>query len=636
MAKRTFYGHELLHGFVNAAGQWQNIDEKSRNYVAASLSEAAQEQADSFHVIPANGALHFPFDGEYLGQLIVVCWQGVEYRFLSHELTYDHGELYVPIDWQEGQVGSLVVECASQIVYQTSLAIAPSSAVPAPSERLWGPAVQLYSLRRDDDWGMGDFTALVELIDRLAPYQPGFIGLNPLHALSLSTPAMASPYSPGDRAWLNIWYIDPLATLFANSISDWVERLDTQQRLLALRTEQFIDYPLVGRLKWQALARQFNAAQQSKHWPVFEAWRQEQGAMLEHYARHEAQSISKNSAKERLVCFIAFCQWLAVQQLQDAQARCRHHKMPVGLYIDLAVGCVGSGAEGQRRQAQLVPGLDMGAPPDPFGPTGQIWGMPITHPDALAATQGQDFVDLMSANMALGGALRIDHAMGLMRIWAVPSNEPATAGAYVNYDFESHVALLNMVSRQRNCMVVAEDLGTVPDEVRKCFPAQNYLSMQVLLFEREGDRLPSYQAVKKQALALLSSHDMPPLACYWSGDDIDLRRQLGLLTDDQALAQHQDREQARNVLGNTVGYYSDEWDEELLVRLHEYLAASPAQWVSIQLEDLLFERRPVNIPGTEESQYPNWRRRLVQTVHQLDQSKSAQRVLQTLASERGC
>ncbi|WP_119394168.1 4-alpha-glucanotransferase [Salinibius halmophilus] len=637
MSKRTYYGHELLHGFVNAAGQWQEIDEKSRNIVASALSKTANNLKHQFHVITQDGCVQVPFDQQAIGQVIEVNWAGEQYRYLSHDLPFDNGLLSVCLPWREGQHGELTINVAGVSVYHSIIAIAPSCAVAPPTNRLWGPAVQLYSLRRHDDWGIGDFSSLVALIEQLAPYQPGFIGLNPLHALSLATPEMASPYSPGDRAWLNIWYLDPDATPFADAISGWRARKDVTEWRERVRQQEFIDYPAVVKIKWQALARQFAVASKSSHWQAFCNWRAEQGDTLEYYAQHEAKSICKRgkNVKSRLVTFIAFCQWLAVMQLQQAQAACEKLHMPVGLYIDLAVGCVGSGSEGKRRAKQLVSGLDMGAPPDPFGPTGQIWGMPITHPEALAATSGKDFVELMDANMALGGALRIDHAMGLMRIWAVPSHAPATEGAYVNYDFQSHVALLNLVSQKRDCVVVAEDLGTVPDEVRETFPAQNYLSMQVLLYEREGDRLPTYRTVKRQALALLSSHDMPPLACYWQGEDIDLRRQLGLLDEQQANEQYQEREHARWAIANTIGYRSDHWDEEMLVRLHEYLAASPAQWVSIQLEDLLFESRPVNIPGTEESQYPNWRRRLTQSVIALDESKAAQRVLQVMASERG-
>lgn len=635
MSTRRYYGHQLDHGFTNATGQWQVIDEARRNWVASALNDSIPKVAKHFAAVCVGRPVAVKFPDDQLGQVVEVVWQGQRQRMLSHELAYDGRRLLVPVNGPTGLSGRWQLWLGDTLLHDTLLRIAPATAYPPPRQKLWGPAVQLYSLRRQHDWGIGDFTALSELVAVLAPYRPGFIGLNPLHALPLVAPERASPYSPGDRGWLNIWYIDPLAAPCAEVLTTWLQRPDTQARLAHVQHLEYIDYSGVARLKWQAFVRLFRACRQSKNWQQVTRWCAAQGEALEQYAQHEAITLTPSGQpSQRLVMLIKFCQWLAWHQLRSVHACCEAQAMPIGLYIDLAVGCVGFGAEGQRRDQHLVDSLDMGAPPDPFGPSGQVWGMPITHPAALAASQGEDFTSLMAANMCLGGALRIDHAMGLMRIWAVPSGSPASDGAYVSYDLDSHVALLNQVSVDHQCVVVAEDLGTVPDYLREVFPAQQYLSMQVLLFERDGARLPQAERIKQQSLAVLSSHDMPPLASFWQGDDIQLRQQIGQLESGQAEQLTAQREEARQALANTVDYYPKHWDGEMLYRLHAYLAASPAQWVSLQLEDLLMETRPVNIPGTQESQYPNWRRRLTSTVSDLLQTTVSQRVLAEMRQHR--
>lgn len=505
---------------------------------------------------------------------------------------------------------------------------------PEQSMHYWGPAIQLYSVRSHQSWGMGDFSVLKRIIQQLSPFKPGFIGLNPLHALDPFEPEGASPYSPVDRRALNPLYIDPEQLSLWPALKQWwAWHPRKQMERERLQQLAMIDYRSVARLKYTLLLKAFRLFEAL---PVQDPLKQscaqfcEQQDWLDGYSRffalrsrfgnqwqlwsEQVVALSKAPLDQwpswllRRYQMAQFLQFLADEQLADASTYAVDHGIPLGLYLDLAVGAGQCGSEVWQNQELLSTGLEMGAPPDPLAPQGQCWGLPVMLPSAIEHSQGRYWQQLLRANMRHAGALRIDHAMALSRIWAVPQQHVSAQGAYVTFDLDSNCLLLNQISQEQQTLVVAEDLGTVPEEVAREFPKFAYRGMSMLIFEREGDRLPNPQSVKQQALAVLSSHDMPPLHSFWQGSDIDLRQRLGLISDEQAEQMRVGRQHERADILRTLGMNDQPWGPDLNLAFHRYLLDSRAELVSVQIEDMLLMDSPINVPGTNEQQYHNWRR----------------------------
>lgn len=527
--------------------------------------------------------------------------------------------------------------------------------------RLWGLTVQLYGVRSRRNWGIGDFTDLAALLEFTAAAGGDLVGLNPLHALFPDNPTHISPYSPSHRGFLNVLYIDVKAVPEFSAcelVRRRVASPDFQQRLHALRAAEFVDYAGVAAAKFAVLRELFahfrtaGGARQE----AFAAWRRAQGDALENHARFEALQAHFRAqdaqvwgwpawpaeyrdpaspavaafaaAHAEAVAWHAWLQWLADEQLAACAARARALGMAVGLYRDLAVGANPGGSEVWGWQEMFATGRDgahAGAPPDEINLMGQDWGLPPFIPHRLASADFAPFAAILRANMRHAGALRIDHVMGLMRLFWVPGDMPASEGAYVHYPFEAMLGHVVAASRAASCLVIGEDLGTVPDGFRARLCDAGVLSYHPLIFEREPDgqfRLPA--KIATQALVAVGTHDLPTLRGFWQGEDIDERIRLMLFPNDalrQRVATERDWDRGRLLWAlereNLLPPGTDkdpaamaEISVETVAAIHAFLARAPSQLLVVQPEDMLGVLEQPNLPGTLEDQHPNWQRKL--------------------------
>lgn len=531
--------------------------------------------------------------------------------------------------------------------------------------RVWGLAAQLYALRSARNWGVGDFADLRELVAYAARCGADFVGVNPLHALFAADPGHASPYSPSSRQFLNVLYIavpDVPEYAECETLRREMDTDEVRDRLERLRDAPLVDYAGVSRLKLAALERLYghfrerHLAAGTPRARAFREYRRTGGEPLRRFALHEAidrrmraqdparwgwpawperlrdpegaEVVAFEAAHPLDIEFHEWLQWVAEEQLASVQARARELGMAIGLYGDYAVGANVAGAETWANPRIYCTRAAVGAPPDPLALKGQDWGIPPQDPHALIAARYRPFRDLIEANMRHYGALRVDHVMALFRQWWVPSGASAVDGAYVHYPLEDLMALLALESRRHRCLVIGEDLGTVPDEVRRAMAEFAVYQYKVLLFEKEADgrfRAPDHYA--RRAIAAASTHDLPTLRGYSTGSDLDLRERLHLYPDAETRSHVRaertlDRQRLRAALAEAgmLPASPEEPDASsgraMAAAAQAYLAASAAALVALQLEDLLGMEDAANVPGTRD-EHPNWQRKLSATLDEL-------------------
>ncbi len=574
--------------------------------------------------------------------------------------------LELPLDLQPGyhelevKVGAAAARCA--LVISPRECFEPLAIV--QGRRLWGISVQLYTVRSRGNWGMGDFDDLEQLIRWLAPRGAGFIGLNPLHALAPADPLRSSPYSASSRHFLNVMYIAvPSIPEFAECAAarSRVGQPEFQMRLAQLRADTLVDYRGVADLKFEILTLLFrhfcdtHLRERTERALEFRAFVDGGGALLQSHAcfdaldQHFRETLATpsgwmswpeayrdvNGAAVRhfaathplKVEFHLYLQWLAHQQLTAAQVLARELGMPIGLYGDYAVGSNPSGSETWVDRSSYRMGAEIGAPPDPLALKGQGWGIPPQDPFILETERLLGFVHLIRNNMRYYGALRLDHVMSLFRLWWVAAGDPPTEGAYVHYPLEQLLTVLTLESARAGCLVVGEDLGVVPDEMRRAMPEFGLYHYKVLLFEKAGERFRRPDELVRRALGTVTTHDMPTLRSYWESRDIELRHRLNLFPSSEIeILVHRERDHDRQALLEALrgqdlnpgapASPSDPFTPELARALHVYLARSNAALVAVQIEDLLGMVDPVNVPGTDR-EYPNWRRKLTADIEEM-------------------
>ena len=525
--------------------------------------------------------------------------------------------------------------------------------------RIWGIAAQLYLLRSDTDWGIGDYGDLCGLVDLAAGHGADLVGLNPLHALFPDVPQEASPYSPSSRLLLNPLNIDLMAVLALADCREARELIaseDLQRDLALCRAAPMLDYVRVTAIKLPVLRLLFDACMREddgERRRAFEAFRRGQGAAFErhclylalrgHFAAldpacahwqawpHEyrdpesTQVIGFAREHRQAVDFVAWTQWIADEQLEQAATLAKRRSMKVGLYRDLAIGADRGGAETWSSSSTVVADAQVGAPPDVHLPSGQDWGLPPFDPRQLRANGYRDFIELVRANMRHAGGLRIDHVMGLSRLWWVPRGMRPGEGAYVRYPLEDLLGILALESHRQRCLVVGEDLGTVPEGFRERAAQAGVLSYRVVFFERDpiSDAFVEPPDYPREAVAVLGSHDLPTLSGWWEARDLDLKERLGLFPTREE-AQHQramrerDRAQLIQVLvGQCLLEPGVPPDALALSRAaHAFIARSRAAIAIAQIDDLAGEMDPVNLPATS-LEHPNWRRRQSVTLKEL-------------------
>ena len=530
--------------------------------------------------------------------------------------------------------------------------------------RLWGVAVQLYTVRSRTNWGIGDFGDLKQLVRWLAPRGAGFIGLNPLHALAPADPARSSPYSASSRHFLNILYVAVPDIPEFQECATALARVGTPgfaERLRVLREAPLVDYPGVADAKFEILKLLFghfherHLAACTERAQAFRSFVAAGGDALELHARFDAldhhfratlgtpsgwlswpaeyREVNGAAAVQFAatypleVQFHLYVQWLAHDQLTAVQALTRELNMPIGLYGDYAVGSNPSGSETWVDQTSYRMGAEIGAPPDPLALRGQGWGIPPQDPFVMESRQFQGFVRLIRNNMRYYGALRRDHVMSLCRLWWVAAGDSPTDGAYVHYPLQELLTVLALESVRSACLVVGEDLGVVPDEMRRAMPEFGLYHYKVLLFEKIGDRFRRPDEFLPRALGTVTTHDMPTLRSYWEGRDIDLRRSLNLYPSAH-IEQEVEREREADRIAllraldgeglkpGSPAAPHEPFTPELAQSLHVYLARSGTMLVALQIEDLLGMIDPVNVPGTHR-EYPNWQRKLTMDVEDM-------------------
>ena len=580
----------------------------------------------------------------------------------------------------------LVLEKADgTLLGATRLIVAPERCFePEPvraGRRLWGPAIQLYTLRSARNWGIGDFTDLAGFAVGAAKLGADVVGLNPLHALFPSDPALCGPYSPASRNFLNVLYIDPEAMpefAHCEEARRLVSSPEFQARLETLRAAPFVDYAAVTACKMETLRlvyAEFDASAPIARRHAFELFLNDRGeelerlglfyAIQEHFlgaglrggwpAWPEGWHDSDGPAAQALLAaepgtvrFHCWLQWVAASQLAAAERRAREAGMAIGLYVDLAVGSNGGGAETWADQTLYALEATVGAPPDPLALQGQDWGIPPMLPEALRERGYEPFVRLLRANMSQGGALRIDHVMCLLRLWWVPRGRPSAEGSYVYYPLDELMAIVALESQRNRCLVIGEDLGTVSPAIRRAMPEHGVYSYRVLFFEKDGDRLRGPAEYPAEALVTVTTHDLPPLASFWEGSDIDLREQLGLYPE-PGMAGAARLERARDRVALLSGLAAEglmpegleagdpapaHMGEALARAIHVFLARSPAAMMVVQPEDWLLMKTPVNVPGTHQ-EYPNWARKLEEDWPRMLARASVRELGEALARARG-
>jgi len=515
---------------------------------------------------------------------------------------------------------------ASSLTEEASLIVAPPRAFDGDFDRCWLLAVQLYGVRSARNWGIGDFTDLEGLLELAGHLGADGVGLNPLHALFDDRPADCSPYSPNSRLFLNPLYID------VEKLAEFPPRVlaESSNTIVMLRASDIVDYAAVAELKWRALRlafKKFRADPKRARQRDFEKFRAERAPLLSRFAcfevlRHKfnkpwwdwpkqwRQPDDVKLAKLRAgadaaeIEFAEFVQWTADRQLQSCRDLAARLGMKVGLFLDVAVGVQSDGFDAWNEQAAISRHLAVGAPPDPLNTAGQNWGLAGFNAAGLEIQSFEPYREMLRASMRHAGAIRLDHVLGLKRLYLVPHGFAANNGVYVQMPFEALLAATAQESVAHRCVVIGEDLGTVPEGFREQMADWGIWSYQVMMFERDDHG--SFRGIDHyapNALVTFNTHDLSTYAGWRSLSDLALKRSLGIDPGESDDA----RWRALTMLTDVLRHHAI--DHHDLYAVAGFLARTKSRLLAISLEDLLGVIDQPNIPGTV-NEHPNWRRRL--------------------------
>jgi 4-alpha-glucanotransferase len=519
-----------------------------------------------------------------------------------------------------------------------SAAVHDGPVAPFPDRRSWGFTVQLYSVRSRASWGHGDLRDLADLATWSGrELGADFVLVNPLHAAEPVPPVSPSPYLPMTRRHISPLYlrVEDIPEYGRLGAADRARVDDLGAPLRASNTTAaLIDRDAVWAAKRAALEiirsvplgpdrrAGFDAFRAHDRgtvddWAVWCAiaeaygpdWRTWPAALTDPCSAEVAEF---GRSRADRVDFHAWLQWLAAEQAAAAQLAARHAGMTIGVINDLAVGAHPGGADAWARQDVIVSGVSVGAPPDEFNQRGQDWTLPPWHPGWLAALRGKPLAELAAATTRHAGGMRIDHVMGLARLWWIPAGMSPGQGTYVRYDHELLGGVLAAEAAGAGALAIGEDLGTVEPWLRHFLAARRLLGTSMLWFERRADGTPRRpRGWRRGCLAMVGTHDMPPAAAFLTGEQVTLRAGLGLLTEPEAKERATARSEADRWLDmlkreRLLPHNARPSPEEFTVALYAYLTRTPAVLVGVSLADAAGERRPQNMPGTVD-EYPNWR-----------------------------
>ncbi len=541
------------------------------------------------------------------------------------------------------------------------------------AQRLWGVAAQVYLLRSERNWGIGDFTDLRRLIGILREHGAEAVGVNPLHGMFSDAPEQASPYSPLSRYLLNVLNID------VESVPGFQESEAAQQLVVAeafqaklktCREATMMAYEDVASLKLPVLQVLFThfehgaATEQKESFRafrhgcdellrvscVYEAIRQyltaenpefrDTGNWPERFRHAGAEGAAEfTRTHPALIRYHLWLQWVADEQMTAVKQACEG--MAVGIYRDLAVGASPSGAEVWSNPDVMVAGAEVGAPPDEWNAAGQNWALPPFHPGKMKEDGYRSYTSLLRTNMRHAGGLRIDHAMALQRLYWIPRGGKPRDGGYVRYPLDDLIGVIALESHRNRCLLLGEDLGTVAPGFRERMAEANILSYRVLLLERLKKGYVPGAEYPEKSLSTASSHDLPTLRGWWEEVDLDLRERLGLTRPENAAKARAERDADRQAL---VGMFradgllaSEEppTAEAFIDAAHRFLLRTPAVLMMAQLEDLVHEPEQVNLPASTPDQYPSWSRRVALTLEDLARDGRLGRLAEIAREERG-
>lgn len=574
------------------------------------------------------------------------------------------------------------VRCTIAVVPQRC----PSVSELAGSERSWVLAAQVYSLRREapaaqgrstalPGWEVGgDFSAVGRLATAAAAQGAAGLALSPVHAMFAADASRYSPYSPSSRLFLNVLYADPAAVFDADMLT-----LLQPHAGPALESHGCLDWPAIQAQRLAQLRRlyeHFLATQPQAQMRDFSAFCQQGGEALMSHARYEAlhahhagqlgpghgwqdwpadyrdpQSAAVRryaQEHEREVWFHAFLQWLAARGLTQAHGNAAAAGMRIGLIADMAVGTDPRGSHAWSRQAQIMSGVSVGAPPDIFQPGGQDWGLTAFSPRALRQRGYDAFIETLRASLAHAGGLRVDHMQGLARMWLVPSGAGPPDGVYLSYPREELLDLLTLEAWRHQAVVVGENLGTVPEDFNSAMEKRGMLGMSVLWFEQQPGEPPAFRSREEwpvRTMAMVSTHDLPTLQGWWQGRDIAWREQLGQLAPEEVDEQRLQRDVLRQALwaalqdAGLLALDAPLTPQAPAMEMLTFLAGTPAALFSVALEDLLGLEEQPNLPSSGTTQaadgHPNWRRVLEPVVEDLLAGGDVPRLLRAIRLARG-
>ncbi|WJR77162.1 4-alpha-glucanotransferase [Bradyrhizobium sp. NP1] len=561
----------------------------------------------------------------------------LRWKILSGEELVAEGEAREHgIAWPDGLpngIYRLHLTDASGAAEEAPLIVSPPRAFGGEFDRGWLLAIQLYGIRSVRNWGMGDFTDLADLIELASDLGADGIGLNPLHALFDDRPADCSPYSPNSRLFLNALYID-VEKLPEFSSDAFPEAADLTPRL---RQSPVVDYVAIAGLKWRGLRaafKAFAANPKSARRKEFEKFRAERAPLLARFAcfevlrhrfdrpwwewplewRHpdDARCAELRAGPDgREIELIEFVQWVADEQVRACQALAKQRGMRVGLYLDVAVGVQADGFDAWNEQEAISRQLGVGAPPDTLNTAGQSWGLAGFNAAGLERQSFEPFRQMLRAAMRHAGAIRLDHVLGLKRLYLVPQGFTPDNGVYVQMPFEALLAVTALESVASRCVVIGEDLGTVPEGFREQMADWGIWSYLVMMFERDDrGRFRELEHYMANALVTFNTHDLSTYAGWRSFSDLKLKRSLGIDPGESDDA----RWHALSMLSEVLRHYGIErHDINAVIR---FLARTRSRLLAISLEDLLGVIDQPNIPGTI-NEHPNWRQRLPVAIDEI-------------------
>lgn len=523
---------------------------------------------------------------------------------------------------------------AGKVGEELLVAVCPPACPPPPPPRSWGWSVQLYAARSTDSWGMGDFADLASLAAWAGRIGAGFLLLNPLHTTVPGPVPEASPYFPSSRCFLNPLYISVPQVPGIESIPELGE---LAQKARALNADRLIDRTRVWAYKSEALEALFEFFERTGGDPGFEEYIKERGKVLDGYTSFctlaeihglpwqewPEQYRRPGDAVERFVAtrevsrrkrYHAWLQWTCEQQLQKAAS------VGAGLVIDLAVGVDGEGADAWLWQDLFALRMRVGAPPDDFNLNGQDWGLPPWDPWKLRSAAYEPYIEMLRAVLRPAIGIRIDHVMGLFRLFWIPLGSLPEEGAYVRYPWQDMLGLLRLEANRACAFVVGEDLGTVEEHVRDALSSSGVLSYKLFWFEERPP--PEWQ---EHALGAVTTHDLPTVAGVWTGSDAEAQRSLGLPMNEGA------NEDLRRRLVNWASVPEGRPVAEVVRATYACLASAPCALLAAVLEDAALVQERPNMPGTT-NRWPNWSLALPVPIERLEESELAAAIARDLGS----